>query len=73
MLVAPAQTPKAVVEKLSAEVRAINAIPEVKERIAKIGLEALQSPPPDELKAFLAKDIATWGTLIKQIGLAGTL
>jgi tripartite-type tricarboxylate transporter receptor subunit TctC len=72
MVLAPAQTPPAVVEKLSAEIRAVSALPEIKEKIAKIGLIPLQSPPPAELKTFLESEITTWGKFVQQIGLAGS-
>ena len=47
MILAPANTPADVVEKLSAEIRAIGAMPEVRQQIDKIGLEPLDSPPPE--------------------------
>src|SRR4029079_7459057 len=70
MVIAPAQTPPAVVEKLSAEIRAIGALPEVKQQIAKIGLEPLDSPAAPELKKFLDDEIAHWAKFVTQIGLA---
>ena len=73
MVIAPAKTPPAVVDKLSAEIRAVSALPEIKERIAKIGLIPLQSPPPAELKTFLDGEITTWGKFVQQIGLAGSM
>ena len=73
MVIAPAQTPPAVVDKLSAEFRAVGAMPEVKQQIAKIGLEPLDSPPAPELRKFLDAEIAHWGTFVQQIGLAGSL
>jgi tripartite-type tricarboxylate transporter receptor subunit TctC len=73
MVIAPANTPPDVVEKLSAEIRAISALPEIKEKIANIGLIPLQSPPPAELKAFLDREITTWGKFVRDIGLAGSM
>jgi tripartite-type tricarboxylate transporter receptor subunit TctC len=73
MVIAPAQTPPAVVDKLSAEFRAVGAMPEVKQQIAKIGLAPLDSPPAPELRKFLDAEIAHWGTFVQQIGLAGSL
>jgi tripartite-type tricarboxylate transporter receptor subunit TctC len=73
MAIAPAGTPAAVVEKLAAAFRAVGAMPEVKEKIATIGLTPLESPPPAELRKFLDAEIATWTTFIQQIGIAGTL
>ncbi|MBM3530401.1 MAG: tripartite tricarboxylate transporter substrate binding protein [Alphaproteobacteria bacterium] len=73
MAIAPAGTPPAVIEKLAAEFRAVSAMPDVKEKIATIGLTPLQSPPPAELRKFLASEIDTWVKFIQQIGIAGTL
>jgi tripartite-type tricarboxylate transporter receptor subunit TctC len=73
MILAPANTPPDIVEKLGTEIRAICAMPEVRQQIEKIGLEALDSPTPAELRKFLDADIETWGNLVKSIGLAGSL
>ena len=73
MILAPAQTPAEIVEKLSAEIRAIIALPDIRQQIEKLGLEPLDSPPPAELRTFLDADITTWTNLVKQIGLAGSL
>jgi tripartite-type tricarboxylate transporter receptor subunit TctC len=73
MVIAPGRTPQAVVDKIAAEIRAVSALPEIKERIAKIGLTPLQSPPPAQLKTYLESEIETWGKFMKQIGIAGTL
>jgi tripartite-type tricarboxylate transporter receptor subunit TctC len=73
MVIAPAHTPAHIVEKLSAELRAVGAMPEVKQQIAKIGLEPLDSPSAAELRTFLDSEIATWGKFVEQIGLAGSL
>jgi tripartite-type tricarboxylate transporter receptor subunit TctC len=73
MILAPAHTPPDIVEKLAAEIRAIGAMPEVRQQIDRIGLEALNSPSPAELRTFLEADIARWGQLVTQIGLAGSL
>jgi tripartite-type tricarboxylate transporter receptor subunit TctC len=73
MVIAPAQTPTAIVEKISAEIRAVSAMPEVKQQITKLGLEPLDSPPPEALRKYLDAEITTWGKFVEQIGLAGTL
>ncbi len=73
MLIAPANTPAGIVEKLASEVRAIGAMPETKQQIAKVGLDPLDSPPPVELRRFLDAEITTWGKFVQQIGLAGSM
>jgi tripartite-type tricarboxylate transporter receptor subunit TctC len=72
MTMAPAGTPKEIVNKLNSELSAIMASPEVSERLAKIGLIATVSPPPEDLNRFLGSEIARWGKLVNQAGLAGS-
>jgi tripartite-type tricarboxylate transporter receptor subunit TctC len=73
MVIAPAATPPAVVEKLAAEIRAVSAMPEIKEKIANIGLTPLASPPPAELRTYLDSEITTWVKFVQQIGIAGSM
>ena len=73
MIVAPANTPAEIVQKLHAALMAVNAMPEVKQQIAKIGLEPLDSPTAPELRKFLDEEIAQWAKFVTQIGLAGSL
>jgi tripartite-type tricarboxylate transporter receptor subunit TctC len=72
MIVAPAQTPAEIVHKLHAALMTVNAMPEVKQQIGKIGLLPMDSPPPEALRTFLEMEITTWGKFVQQIGLAGT-
>jgi hypothetical protein len=37
-----------------------------------MGLIAIDSPPPAELRKFLDKEITSWGQLVKDVGIAGT-
>jgi tripartite-type tricarboxylate transporter receptor subunit TctC len=73
MLLAPAHTPDAIAQKLSTEVRAVTAMPDVHANILKVGLLPRESPPLKDMPAFLDKEITTWGELIQKIGLAGTM
>jgi tripartite-type tricarboxylate transporter receptor subunit TctC len=62
--VAPAGTPKAVVDKLNREISAIVETPEMKERLKGQGLEA-DSMKPDELAAHFKAETAKWAKVIK--------
>jgi tripartite-type tricarboxylate transporter receptor subunit TctC len=65
---APAGTPAAIVEKLSAEIkRAVND-PELAKRLAGTGLDAYGSTP-DEMAATVKGDVARFGKLVKSIGI----
>ena len=72
MLVAPAGTPGDIVDRLAREVRAITGDPEVRRELTNLGLLPVQSPPPDELKAFIAAEIVRWGAIVRKAGLAGS-
>lgn len=61
---APAGTPKPIVQRLHAEVAKILAEPEVRERLAKLGLEPSQMNP-DQVAAFQKAEIAKWAQVIK--------
>jgi tripartite-type tricarboxylate transporter receptor subunit TctC len=68
-LMAPAGTPKAVVDKLNAEVRKIIAKPDVKAAWDKQGAVAL-TMSPQEFDAYLRKDIEKWAAVVKAAKLA---
>src|SRR5262245_39604973 len=53
MIVAPAGTPKPIVDRLHAELKRIVASPEFQAQTLKMGLNAIDSPPPDALKRYL--------------------
>ncbi len=72
MVVAPAQTPAAVVAKLHGEMKAVLATPEVKAQIAKLSLVPLDSPSVEEMKAFVKSEIARWAKVVEAAGIAGT-
>ena len=72
MIVGPAGVPKPIVDRLAAEFKLIATSPEFKAQVDRMGLLAIASPPPEELKTFLDKEIASWGQLVKDVGIAGT-
>lgn len=73
MLAAPVGTPKEIVDRMAAEMKAIAQMPDAKEQIGKLGMVLVESPPPDELKAFVAAEAERWGKVVKQAGLEGSL
>ena len=66
-LFAPAGTPQAVIDKLAAEAQRIYRLPEVAERLATLGLDAVLSSP-DELAQYQAAEIAKWAKVVKESG-----
>jgi tripartite-type tricarboxylate transporter receptor subunit TctC len=73
MVLAPAATPKPIVDRLGKELLAAEKNAEVRSFIAKLGNIPVDSPPPGELQKFLAAEIDRWGDLIERAGLAKTL
>ena len=67
-LVAPAGTPKPIVDRLNKELRAALATPEVQKRLATEGAEA-QPSTPDEYAADIDREEIAWAKLLKSIGL----
>ena len=63
-LMAPAGTPKAVVDKLNAETLKALADPTARERLESLGAVITPSSPA-QLEAFLHGEIAKWGQVIK--------
>ena len=71
MILAPADTPKDIVSRLHAELKAIVAMPEVQEQLGRIGMMPFDSPPPGELTSFIASEVARWSKIVQQAGIAG--
>ena len=67
-LAAPAGTPRPVLDRVNAEVRAVLRTPAVAERLRREGAE---SPPwsPAEFEAFMRRDRAFWDDLIRPTGI----
>ncbi len=63
-LVAPAGTPRDVVDKLNAEVKRLTAIPDVQQRFAALGMTS-EDRTPDGVDALIKSEIAKWAKVIK--------
>jgi tripartite-type tricarboxylate transporter receptor subunit TctC len=68
MLLAPANTPAPVVQKLTEAVRAIIADPEVQTKMQKAGVKAGYAGP-DALHARMAKETPMWKELVDRAGI----
>jgi tripartite-type tricarboxylate transporter receptor subunit TctC len=67
-VLAPAGTPKEIVNKLSAEIRKLASDPEIQKRIQLAGGDALSSTP-EEYAADIDKEEKKWGALVRKLGL----
>ena len=65
---APAKTPAEIVQQLNGEIAQIMGQPQVRERLAAIGLDAATNAPA-ELAATIRKETELWSTIIRQSGI----
>jgi tripartite-type tricarboxylate transporter receptor subunit TctC len=67
-IVAPAATPRPVINRLQQEIVKSLAAPDVKERFVTSGAYVIGSTP-EELTEHVRKEIATWAKVIKAAGI----
>jgi tripartite-type tricarboxylate transporter receptor subunit TctC len=67
-LLAPAGTPRAIVEKVHQETVRCLAKPEIRARFAELGLDAIGNSP-EEFAAVIKSEIPQWAAVIKEAGI----
>jgi tripartite-type tricarboxylate transporter receptor subunit TctC len=67
-LLAPAGTPRPIVDKLNAEMKRITALPGMGDRLSAI---ELTHSTPEELGSFIKAETERWAAVIKRLGLKG--
>ena len=66
-IMAPAGTPRPLIDLLNAEVHRILALPDVRERFSGLGADPTPSTP-EKFAAVMKTDAEKWGRIIKQAG-----
>jgi tripartite-type tricarboxylate transporter receptor subunit TctC len=66
--VLPAGTPPAIIEKLHSEMVKIGALPEIRERLEKIGFDPVINTPA-EFGARIKSEMEKWGKVVRDAGL----
>ena len=69
MFAAPSATPKEIVAKLHAELKAITATPDIQQRFTGMGLVPIDSPPVEHLQGYVVSEIERWGKVIRAAGI----
>jgi tripartite-type tricarboxylate transporter receptor subunit TctC len=64
-ILAPAKTPRPVIERLQKEISAVLQTPEIRERYGVIGIDPVGSTP-DEYAAEIRSDLARWEAVVKK-------
>jgi tripartite-type tricarboxylate transporter receptor subunit TctC len=72
MIVAAAGTPDDVVRRLNADLIAVLASSEVQQQIISLGMVPASPAPPIGLQVYIDGEMARWGKVVQQAGLAGT-
>ena len=67
-LVAPANTPKPVIDKLNAEVVRVLRTPEMKEKMIGLGTEVVANTP-EQFAQYLREEMAKWSKIVKDAGI----
>jgi tripartite-type tricarboxylate transporter receptor subunit TctC len=70
--VAPAKTPRPIVDKLHRELVSAVELPEFKSQIIGGGMLPMDNPSVEGLQDFVRAEILRWGTVVRRAGLAGT-
>ena len=67
-LLAPAGTPATIIQRLNTEVNAVLALPEVRERLASLGVQA-DPMSAAEFTNFAREEVGKWSRLVRQAGI----
>jgi tripartite-type tricarboxylate transporter receptor subunit TctC len=66
--IAPARTPREIVQRLNRELVKVLSAPEVREQLLQHGMEP-QPSSPEELARTMEREYATWGRVVKAAGI----
>ena len=67
-LVAPAGTPRAVVDRLNAEVAKVLKTPEIREKMTGLGTDVVANSP-EQFAQYLREETAKWSKIVKDAGI----
>ena len=60
------------VDKLHEELKSVIASPALQEQINKLSLVPLPTPSIEDMQGFVKTEIARWGKIVEQAGIAGS-
>jgi len=69
-VIAPSQTPPAIIAKLNSELNAAVAMSDVRSRMRDIGMLPVGTGSPEELAQFFQSEIVRWGKVVQDAGIA---
>jgi tripartite-type tricarboxylate transporter receptor subunit TctC len=66
--VAPANTPRPIIEALAAQIAKMLADPATRDKLTAISLEPLPPSTPDSFAAYIKTEIERWAVIVKNSG-----
>ena len=72
MIVAPANTPKPIVDRLHKELTSVASLPEVQAQMINLGTIPVESPSPEGQQRYINAEIVRWKKVVEFAGMAGT-
>lgn len=72
VLLAPAATPNAVIDRLHGEMKRIMASRDMVKRVSDLGLIPFDTPSADGIRTYIKSEQEKWGSLVRKLGLAGS-
>jgi tripartite-type tricarboxylate transporter receptor subunit TctC len=72
VLLAPAATPKPIVDRLRSEMQKITSDAGFQKKVTEIGLMPIPSMTPDEMTGYIKSEQVRWGAIVRKLGLAGS-
>jgi tripartite-type tricarboxylate transporter receptor subunit TctC len=67
-VVAPAGTPRAIIDELAGQIAKLLADPSTRDRFTTIALEPLTGSTPDSFKAYIKSEVDRWALIVKRSG-----
>jgi len=72
MYAVPAGTPRDIVTKLNADLRAVLELPELQDQVSKAGMLPREPGSVEQLQAFVKSEIVRWGDVVRKAGIEGS-
>ncbi len=72
MYAAPAGTPRDIIAKLNADLRAVIEDPQLKEQVSKVGMLPMEAGSVEQLQTFMKSEIARWSEVVRKAGIEGS-
>ena len=67
-IVAPAGTPRPIVDTLAAQIAKLLSAPETRDKMTTLALEILPGSTPDSFAAFIRSEVDRWADIVKKSG-----